>query len=116
MEIKLNMLENKKDLVKANNAVKAFKDIIGDKILMVGVLVYDKEEVNTKTGEIEQKTVSCIKLKDGEFISSISPTVENSLNMICQAYEPEEIKKGLEVMVKSQKSNGGRDFLYIDLV
>jgi hypothetical protein len=49
-------------------------------------------------------------------VSSISPTVENSLTLIANSFDADEIKAGIDVVVKSKKSNGGRDFLYIDLV
>ena len=93
-----------------------FKDIIGETIKIFGILVYKKEEVDDKTGEVKERTVSCIKKEDGEFVSSISPTVQNSLELLNGAYDKEEITAGIEVIVKSKKSNGGRDFLYIDLV
>ena len=60
-----------------------------------------------------------IALKDlttGEFYTSISPTVLSSTQAIIEAYEKEEILNGIEVIVKSKKSNNGRDFYYIDLV
>ena len=111
-----NITADKKDLVKANNAVLGFKDCIGEPITMVGVVIYSKEEVDEKTGDITAKTVSAIKKADGEFITSVSPTVKNSLDMIIETYSEEEIKAGIEVVIKSKKSNTGRDFLYIDLV
>lgn len=116
MKILVNITDDKKDLVKANNAVLGFKDVVGEPIEMTGVVIYEKEEPNEKTGEVETKVVSCVKRKDGEFITSISPTVRNSLEMIANTYTAEEIHEGVAVMVKAKKSNGGRDFLYIDLI
>lgn len=116
MNIKFNITDSKKDLVKAGNTTTMFKDVIGDTITMTGLIIYGKEELDAKTGELETKTVSAIKMSNGEFISSVSPTVENSLTLIANSYDEEEIKAGIEVIVKSKKSNGGRDFLYIDLV
>lgn len=116
MNIKFNITDSKKDLVKAGNTTTMFKDVIGDPLKMTGLIIYDKEEVEPKTGEIEIKTVSAIKLESGEFISSISPTVENSLTLIANSFDEAEIKEGIDVEVKSKKSNGGRDFLYIDLI
>lgn len=116
MNIKFNITDSKKDLVKAGNTTTMFKDVIGDNIKMTGLIIYDKEEVDGKTGEVETKTVCAIKKEDGEFISSISPTVENSLTLIANSFDADEIKAGIDVIVKSKKSNGGRDFLYIDLV
>jgi hypothetical protein len=116
MNCKVNISNDRKDLVRAGNAMLMFKDVIGDTMTIKGIIIYDKEETNEKTGEIETKTVSCVKREDDEFISSISPTVQNSLNLIVGAFSEDEIKEGIQVVVKSKKSNGGRDFLYIDLV
>jgi len=116
MKIKVNVTESKRDLVKAGNTTLMFKDCIGDTFKMTGVIIYEKEEVDAKTGECKTKIVSCVKREDGEFISTISPTVENSLSLIVNSYTEEEVKAGLDVIVKTKKSNGGRDFIYIDLV
>lgn len=116
MNIKFNITDSKKDLVKAGNTTTMFKDVIGETFKMTGLIIYDKEELDPKTGELAKKTVTCVKKEDGEFISTISPTVENSVSLIANSYSEEEIKAGIDVEVKSKKSNGGRDFLYIDLV
>jgi hypothetical protein len=115
MNIKVNITDSKKDIVHAGNATTMFKDVIGDTININGVLIYDKEETDEKTGEVTTKTVSCVKKDDGEFISSISPTIENSLQTLLGAYSEDEVREGIEIVVKSKKSNGGRDFLYIDI-
>lgn len=115
MNIKTNISSDKKDLIKAGNSTIMFKDCIGDSFKMTGVIMYDKEEVD-KDGKMVTKLVSCVKREDGEFISTISPTVENSLSLIINCYSAEEIKAGLDVMIKTKKSNGGREFIYIDLV
>lgn len=114
MEILKNISADKKDIVRAGNAVSGFKDAIGKPITMVGVFLYTKEEEN-KDGVLETKTVSAIKTSDGEFYTSISPTVKNSLQLIADTSETEEIINGIDVVIKSKKSNGGREFLYIDL-
>lgn len=116
MNILVNITTEKKDLVKANNAVLGFKDVIGEDIKMTGVVIYEKEELNEKTGELEKKVVSAVKREDGDFITSVSPTVRNSLEMITNTYTADEITAGVPVMVKSKQSNSGRDFLYLDLV
>lgn len=116
MNIKINITDSKKDLVKAGNTTTMFKDVIGEPLKMVGLIIYAKEEVDAKTGEVETKTVSAIKLDNGEFVSSISPTVENSLTLIASSFDEGEIKAGIDVEVKSKQSNSKRDFLYIDLV
>lgn len=116
MNIKVQIIDEKKDVVKASNAMTMFKDVIGKTIKVTGILVYEKDELDEKSGAISTKIVSCVKQKNGEFISSISPTIENSINSIVSIYTEEEVKAGLDVIVKSKKSNGGRDFLYLDLV
>lgn len=116
MKVLISVTESKKDLVKAGNTTVMFKDCIGDAFKMTGVIIYEKEEVDPKTGECSVKKVSCVKREDGEFISTISPTVENSLSLIVNSFEEDEIKAGLDVIIKTKKSNGGREFIYIDLV
>ena len=116
MTILTNITSDKKDLIKANNSVTGFKEKLGEDILMTGVLIYEKEEIDTKTGEIEKKVVCAIKDSNGDFITSVSPTVKNSLDMIVESYTEEEIKAGLPITIKSKRSNAGRDFFYVDLI
>lgn len=116
MNIKFNITDSKKDLVKAGNTTTMFKDVVGEPFKMTGLIIYDNEEVDTKTGEVEIKTVSAIKKDDGEFISSISPTVEKSLTLIANSFSEDEIKAGIDVEIKTKQSNSKRDFLFIDLV
>ena len=116
MEILVNVSESKKDLVKAWNTTTMAKDVIGEQFKMTGAIIYKKEELDQSTGECSVKTVCCIKREDGEFISTISPTVENSLQLIVNSYDKEEILQGIDVVIKSKKSSKGRDFIYIDLV
>lgn len=116
MEIIKVVSENeKRDIVKAGNAVDAFKNHVGETLKMVGVVMYVKDEVNTSTGEKESKTVTAIKTADGNFISTISPTVYDSVSNICGAYSDEEILQGVDIMVCSGKANSGREFYYCDL-
>jgi len=115
MKVRVNTLNNKKDLIHAGNAVTMFKDVIGESLTLTGIIIYEKEEVDEKTGAIDTKVVSCIKNKDGEFISSISPTIENSLNLILGAFEPDEITQGIDILVKGKKSKNNREFIYIDV-
>lgn len=115
MKIKVNITDSKKDIVRAGNATTMFKEVIGETIKINGILIYEKEEIDDKTGAVETKTVTCVKREDGEFISSISPTIENSLENLLGAYDEAEVREGIEIIVKSKKSNGGRDFLYIDI-
>ena len=62
MEIIKVVSENeKRDIVKAGNAVDAFKNHVGETLTMIGVVLYVKDEVNTTTGEKESKTVTAVK-------------------------------------------------------
>jgi len=115
MKVTTNISTDKKDLIKAGNSTIMFKDCIGDTFKMTGVIMFEKDELD-KDGKTVTKLVSCVKREDGEFISTISPTVENSLSLIVNCYSEKEILAGLDVMIKTKKSNGGREFIYIDLV
>lgn len=116
MKILTNITSDKKDIVKAGNAMTMFKDVKNETITMVGLIIFEKEEVDEKTGELNTVTVSAVKQANGEFITSISPTVRNSLELIVATYSEEEILNGVDVVVKSKTSNGGREFIYMDLV
>lgn len=115
MKTIVNLTQDKKDIVKAGNATLGFKDVIGDNILCTGVIIYEKTELNKDNVE-ETKIVSAIRNADGEFITSVSPTVKNSLEMIVESFSDEILADGVQVIVKSKKSNSNRDFLYLDLV
>lgn len=105
----------KKDIVKAGNSVEVFKDIIGEPFKMTGAVIFEKTEKD-KDGKDVVNVVSAIKKEDGEFVSSISPTIKNSLDNILGVYSEEEITAGLDVIIKAGTSNNNREFLYVDLV
>ena len=109
MEIIISTLEDKKDLVRCNNAVDCVQDFKGKKVKVYGFIIYNKAD---KDGEI--KTVTAIKMADG-FITSISPTIRDSVETIIAAYDENEICEGIDIVIKSKKSKGGRDFFYLDL-
>lgn len=108
-------LDNKRDLVKASVTTNTFKEFIDKPLTMTGIIIYEKDEPDEKTGEVKTVQVSCVKTDDFGFISSISPTVKNSLETIADAFSEEEILSGVPIVIKSKKSNGGRDFYYVDL-
>ena len=107
--------DEKRDIVKAGNAVTPFKDLKGEVVKMTGLVIGEKTEVDVDTGEEISKEVTAIKLDDGSFISTISPTVKNSLENITEAFTDEEILAGIDVEIKTGTSNGGREFIYLDL-
>jgi hypothetical protein len=115
MKVLKNTCKDKKDLIKAGNSVTMFKDVVGKELTITGIVIYEKEEVDEKTGEVSKKTVSCVKDNKGEFVSTISPRVANILQMITESYTEDEIGAGLPILVKTKKTNSGRDFIYIDL-
>lgn len=116
MEILTNYLSEKKDIVRANNSVNTVKEILDKPFTCNGILIFDKESENEK-GEVITNTVIALKDKEsGEFYTSISPTVKSSVDSVVSAYSKEEVESGIEIVVKSKKSNNDRDFYYIDLV
>jgi len=115
MEIIKNITSEKKDLINAANSTVGFKDIVGTPVKMIGAIIYKKEEKNAKTDQIEIKTVVSIKKENGEFVSTVSPTILQSLEMVLESYSEEEVKAGIDILVKSKKSGVGREFLYIEL-
>jgi hypothetical protein len=115
MEILINTSTDKKDLIHAANNAEMFKDSLGEKVKMTAIIIYKKEEVNDKTGEVENKTISCIKTDKGKFIATVSPTVKDSLEMLYNSFEPAEIEKGIDVTIQSKKSKNGRDFIFVDI-
>jgi hypothetical protein len=115
MEIIINTSTDMKDLIHAANNAEMFKDFLGEKVKMVAIIEYTKDEKNDKTGEMETKTISCIKTDKGQFIATISPTVKDSLDVLYNAFTPEEIAKGVDVVIQSKKSKNGRDFIFVDI-
>lgn len=108
--ILVNTTNSKKDIVKAGVATTTFQDCLGEVFKIIGVIIYEKEEQG------ETKTVTAVKRDDGEYVTSISPTILSSVETIRSAFDDEELEEGIEVVIKSKKSKGGRDFLYLDLV
>lgn len=112
----VNILYNvgcdKKDIVKAGVTSNTLQDLKETKLTVKGILFFDKPDVDT--GEIKQ--VTALKLKDGSFVTSISPTIRNSAELIAESFEEEIEKTGIEIMVCKKKSKSNRDFFYLDLV
>lgn len=115
MKILQNITNDKKDLVKASNAVNTVQDLVGESVTINGILIFEKEELDEKSQEVVVQRVSAFRLTNGEFYTSISPTVKSSLESIIEVFDADEIKAGIEIQVKSRTSKGGRDFIYIDL-
>lgn len=112
MNIRNAINVGKKEIVKSTNSVKVAKDFIGEKFTMKSIVVYD----NFDDEETDDLIVCAIGTTDGEFITTVSPTVKNNIDSILATFTEEEISKGIEVVFKTNKSNSGRDFIYLDLV
>lgn len=106
----------KVDIVKAGNAVSTAKDIIGTPFKLYAVILAEKEDVDEQSGEIKKQLVTIIKTDMEEsFVSSISPTLKSSAENLLDNFSTEDFQAGIPCVVKSKKSNHGRDFVYIDL-
>lgn len=107
--------ENKKDIVRATNAVIGAQDLANQKITLKGAWMYEKsDEKGEPVNVIALKVVE----ENGEevFCSSISKTVADSIDTILEIYDANEINEvGVPIMIKSKKSKAGRDFYYVDL-
>ena len=115
MEILVNTTNSKKDVVKAGNATTTVKELKGKKEKMTGCVVYTREQVDGETGEVKNIKATAIRLSDGEYASSISPTVYESVALILATFTPDEVAKGIDIIIKAKKSAKGREFFYIDL-
>lgn len=116
MEILKSTLTNKKDVVKANNTVNTVKELKDKTLTLTGAIVFRREEADEETGEVKTTTACVIKSKDNNFYSSISQTVLKSLDTILETFEQSEIEQGIDIAIKTSKSNKGREFFFIDLV
>ena len=111
MNITKSVNYTKRDNVKAGVAVDTVQEHNGEVLVLTGILF------GSKYNEEDGKEVEVVVLKtsDDNFISSISKTVKDSAETIASSFTEEEIASGIEIVVKSKKSKGGRDFFYLDL-
>lgn len=120
MKIVQNVNFKLKEMVNSETATTPINLIKGENILVTGILIGIKEEVDNETGEIKSLKVGVIKKDDGQLISSISPTVINSMETIINAYtecdQISEIEKGIDVAIKTGKSSKNRDFIFLELI
>lgn len=105
-------ITDKKDLVRAINdaeTVTGFKD---ETVKVSGIIF---GTTTNKDGD-EVKTV-VIKTSNGGFIGTISPTMVESMEVVADVFE-EEIAAGakdMEVIIKTGKSNAGREYYYASI-
>ena len=116
MEIVKKIIQDRKDVVSANHAVKSLTDLPKDKIYNFTSVVIFKDEDVTVDGEVNSKHICALKI-DGEFYTTISPTVYDSLLAILDMYEENEIieGEGAEIILKTSKSNKCRQFLFLNV-
>lgn len=106
----------KVDIVKAGNAVTTAKDVVGVAFKLYGVILAEKEEIDDKSGEVKHTVVTILKTDLEEpFISSISPTLKTSAENILDNFDASEFEAGIPSILKTKKSNQGRNFVYVDL-
>lgn len=110
MEITRKVNLEKKEIINASQATQIMQDFEGQEITIVSVLVYNKKE------EDKDITVVTVGTKECGYITSISPTVINSIEMICEAYDEKEIADGLKVKVETGTSNNKRKFFFVNPV
>lgn len=107
---------SKKDKVNALNTTAVCKDLIGQNIVIIGAMTYQKEEVDEKTGDISCTVATTLVTKDGKAYSSISKTLADSLQNLEMFYENDEIAQGIEVRLIGNTSKNDREFLTLELV
>lgn len=106
MNIIKAVTENKKDLINATNSTMTMKRNSDTELLLTGIIIYNDGE----------KDVSVIKTDKG-FISSISPSVHDSLINILDIYNDDEIKQGIKIKInKKIARRSEREYLYIEIL
>lgn len=110
-----------KETINSESATTVLKTLVNQTLKVNGLLVAEKQEVDEETGESKTLKIGVLKTTDGQLISSISPTVTNSIESIINAYTDggllEEFKNdGVEIKICSSKSSKGRDFFFLELV
>lgn len=120
MKILHNVNFSLKEMVNSETATTPINLIKGEKILVKGILIGTKEEVSDETGEVKTLKIGVLKKDDGQLISTISPTVINSMETIINAYKEceqlAEIEKGIDIAIETGKSSKNRDFIFLELI
>ena len=102
----------KKDEVNSVSATplqKAKNEII----TVTGAAIAERPDEN---GEVRE--VALLSTKEHGMMSGISATAIKSLDLIIDYMEDlgEEAKEGVQLKIKSEKSNAGRDFITLEIV
>lgn len=110
MKVLSTSLESKKDAINAGNAMGVMKDYTGEALTMTGFVIYE----DTKDDDTVQ-VVTSVKTPNG-FIGSTSANVRSTVEMIAEEYTPDEIKAGIDFIIRSSESKNGRKFLTLELL
>lgn len=119
MNIIINRMPNRVDIVNSMVNSKTFQESVGSRFLMTGYAIYEKNEKNEKNeNESEEiKTVTVIKDHEGNYYSSIGQTAYNSICAIDTLnLSDDELKAGITIDIKEGHSKQGRTFVYASLV
>lgn len=105
--------DDKKKMFKAiNNGSLQLKDFPGLKINVIDII-----QVNSVRKETGEEAVNTVLIDDtGECYATLSPTVDNSVHNMVNIFGIPSQENPLTVEVKTEKSNAGREFLYLDIV
>lgn len=105
--------DDKKKMFKAiNNGSLQLKDFPGLKINVIDII-----QVNSVRKETGEEAVNTVLIDDtGECYATLSPTVDNSVHNMVNIFGIPSQENPLAVEVKTEKSNAGREFLYLDIV
>lgn len=120
MKILNNVNFNLKEIVNSETATTPINTMMNKEVIATGLLVGLKEDIDNETGEVKTLKVGVIKIDEGNLLSTISPTVINSIETIVNAYTDAdmlgEIKEGIAIAIKSAKSGKNRDFIFLELL
>lgn len=105
-------ITDKRDFVRANNDAKGASDFKNTTLKASGIIF---GTTTSKDGD-EVKTV-IIKTSDGDFIGTISPTMVESMEVVADVFEAEiaEGAKDMDIIIKTRKSNAGREYYYASI-
>lgn len=110
MRIKKNVNFGMNEVINSESATQTIADFAGKTVTLSGILFAEKDE------ETGIKTVVVMKT-DAGLITSISPTVINSLETLVGAYEEfgklADLEAGIKVTVNAQQSASKRTFYTI---
>lgn len=116
MNIIINRMPNRVDIVNSMVNSKTFQESVGSRFFMTGYAIYEKNEKNENESE-EIKTVTVIKDHEGNYYSSIGQTAYNSICAIDTLnLTDSELKSGVTIDIKEGHSKQGRTFVYASLV